>query len=368
MQIVYNSNSMLPGAIADDVENTIGISAMSIQPEFTKAIKKAAIKYASAVELPVKTSLDTTLYPLDQEILRKRISHCVFLAQKDGVEVEPTMEGVYDLVCGRKFAYNIMLNREEERALIAGIQKAHEIGDERSIYRLNNIVIALLTTRLRPTYTIVKNVIRELSIQDDIVQELYVTLFSMLEQFDLNLTQAGLTPVYVDTKLFNAVRGVIIASRDMKFAYETWDKVDKFRRNTEDHNLSMAEIAKKYNATPALVQVMQSYANAGSFHNLSMEYKTDDGSSASTFGEGVATPDDDYKVSELYIMLDVLTPAQREIVKLKMNGYSHQEIADKLGYESKRAEQYQYQQAKIALAQALELDPNLYSGLKRLRA
>lgn len=366
MQIVYKTNSTLPGSIADEVESIIGVSAVSVNPTYTKAIRQAAKKFVKAVELPVETSLGTALFPLDMELVRKRITYCVNKALNDGVEVAPDEDGVYKLITSSDVRYSIMLDREEERALIRGVQDAETKGDERSACRLNNIAVTFLTSRMRPIYKSIKSVICTRSIQDDVVQEMYIALFNALLEFDLNMNTAGLSPSYLNNKMFNAARAAIMRSREMALSYRTWRVIKEFENAPEDFNMTIDEIAAKYEVSPSLAETMVSFARNGAFF-LSVDYKLDDDAESSVeFTNKLVAPNNDYKVSDIYIMLDVLPPEQKAIVELKMEGYTHQEIADKLGYESKRAEQYQYSQAKIALAQALELDPNLYSGLRTM--
>ena len=373
MQIVNTTQTKLSGTIANKVETLLGLKNTTLNFTYAKAIKQAATKYAYLVELPVKSSLGTPLFPLDKEMIRNRISYCIDLALADGVSIPPTGEGVYQLICDKDVRYNIILNRFEERALIEGIQEAIAKKDEISQERLNSIVITFLTGRLRPTYTAIKYLINARSIQEDIIQEMYLALFELLRNFDLSMTTAGLTPKYLNTKLFNAVRDAIHNTREMIVAYETICKLSKFENSPEDHQLPLSEIAKKYHASPALVEIMLSVVRTGSMY-LSLDSKLQACSptsrrltpeaSAKKILEGTV---EDYSISEIMMMIEKLPREQREIILLKIEGLSHQEITNQLGYDSQRKEEYIYNKAKSTLAQQLELDPNLYAGLRKLR-
>lgn len=373
MQIVKTTQTMMPGIISNNVEELIGIKNTVYNIAYAKAIKQAAIKYASLVELPVQSSLGTPLFPLDKEMVKNRISHCVNLALADEIPLEPTGESVYQLICGKDVRYNIILNRFEERALIAGIQEAIAAKDEESQNRLNSIAVTFLTGRLRPTYTTIKYLVNARAIQEDIIQEMYLALFELLKNFDLSKTTAGITPKYMNTKLFNAVRDAIHNTREMIVAYETINKLHKFENTPEDHLLPLNEVAKKYHASPALVEIMFSLVRTGSMYmSLDAQSQTINPNTQKSTPESspkrlYERPGDDYNVSEILMMIDRLPPEQRELLLLKIQGLSHQEIATRLGYKTQRKEEYIYNQAKTALAEALELDPNLYAGLRKLR-
>ena len=361
--------------IKDIYEELLLESPDWIPEEYEEEIRRYTDSFAGKNQLPIKDSYNQYMYPINRTLVMNRVTNQLMKALMNGEKIK-TDRGV-ELLVTKNPNYPIMLNGKEERALCRAIQESNKISDEeeREIVKsfLAEIVIAFLSPRIKFVYKRFEKAIGSYGAYEDVIQEMMLATFKLLNDFNFERTTAGITRDFMNMRMCRAINIALSSSRSSSMAQETWKKVSKFTSHPEDHQLSREEIKKKYHCSSGLVDVMYSFVENGSLE-VSLDYSAEDkngtnDSRRSTLSDFL--PAKDYSKEEIeldMILRRILSPLQYKVIKLKVQGYSHNAIAKILHFDkdrklekAKRRSQYQFLLARDIIEREFKVDTSLYS-------
>lgn len=372
---------MVKNEIITELYEELGLSTPSwIPEEYESAINHFANTFSGRNQLPVKNGDNEYMYPINKELVRNRVTNQLLKALINGEEVPETDRGVESLLT-KDPKYLIMLNGTEERALCKAMQQSLEISNpcKQELVRdaLADVAVTFLSPRIKFIYRKFEKAVGACNAYEDVVQEMILAMFKMLEDFNFERTTAGITKDFLNARMFRAINIALAANRSASMAQETWNKVSRFVNHPEDHVLSREEVKKKYRCSAGLVEIMFTFAGSGSLE-VSLDYVPSESQNSydanyTSFGDMI--PAKDFKNEEIELdmtLKNILPELQYKVVKLKMKGYSHQVIAEKLGLDSKRKSQYIFICARKTIEREFNIDASQYSKgrsryLKQLR-
>lgn len=361
---------MTKNRIVQEVYEELGLQEPDwIPEEYEKYINSYADSFSGKNQLPVKDSDNNYMYPIDREMVRNRVTRQLMNALMDGEEVPENDKGV-EMLLTKNPKYPIMLTGTEERVLCRAIQESATIENpvvmECVRNELTSIAITFLSPRIKFIYRKFEKAIGTSNCYEDVIQEMMFAMLKMLEDFNFERTTAGITKDFLNTRMFRAINIALSASRSSDMAQETWNKVNKFVNHPEDHKLSKEEIKQKYHCSSGLVDIMFTFVENGSLE-ISMDYtpvdiKNSGEKGRCTIGDMIQAKD--YSEAELELdmtLRKILPEIQYKVIKLKLMGYSHQMIADMLGFDSKRKSQYVFICARNIIEKEFNVNIEEYS-------